>query len=191
MSPIAIGVLALGMSIDALVASISRGARNPSRRPDIGMALRTGLVFGVIEMLTPLVGWAAGMAAASFVESVDHWIAFALLGAVGGHMLLAAFAHGEASEESPARAGLMGLVLTALGTSVDAMAVGVSLAFLDVDIWVIALAIGLTTAAMATTGMLAGRVLGARFGRWAEGAGGLALMALGTGILLEHLGLWT
>jgi len=186
-SPLTIAVIAFGMSIDSLIVSMGRGA---VRTPRFGEAVRTGLVFGTVEMLTPLIGWFAGMAAARYVAAVDHWIAFALLGAVGGHMLIEAFrspADGECGE--PGRGSLLCLIVTAIGTSIDAMAVGVSLALLDVDIVVIALAIGATTFVMSTGGMLFGSMIGRRFGRWAAGAGGLALLALGVGILGEHLAL--
>ncbi|MEI4470880.1 manganese efflux pump MntP [Frigidibacter sp. MR17.24] len=184
MSPISIGVLAIGMSIDALIASLGRGAQARGR-PRLGAALRTGAVFGAVEAVTPVVGWALGVAAAGFVTAVDHWIAFGLLALVGGRMVMAAMGPREA--EAPAAQGLLALMATALGTSIDAAAVGVSLAFLDVNIWIVALAIGLATMLMSTTGMLAGRLLGARFGRWAEGLGGLALVGLGIGIVIEHL----
>jgi putative Mn2+ efflux pump MntP len=116
---------------------------------------------------------------------VDHWVAFTLLGLVGGRMVLEATRRDEAAPA--AGRSLLVLVVTAVGTSVDAMAVGVSLAFLDAEIWVIAAAIGFATFCMATGGMLAGRLLGRRFGRLAEALGGLALIALGGAILLEHL----
>lgn len=185
MSPIAIGVLAIGMSIDALIASIGRGAQGAAR-PGFGAALKTGAVFGAVETVTPLIGWALGVAAASFVQAVDHWIAFGLLALVGGRMVMAAMAARAEAEEAP-KAGMMALIATAVGTSVDAAAVGVSLAFLDVNIWVVAVAIGCATMVMSTTGILAGRLLGQRFGRWAEALGGIALMGLGLTILIEHL----
>ncbi|WP_182085306.1 manganese efflux pump MntP family protein [Aureimonas sp. ME7] len=185
MSPISIVLLALGMSVDALIASTSRGAA--LRRPSVGEAVRTGLVFGVIEAITPLIGWAAGVAASAYIAEVDHWIAFGLLGAVGGRMVLHAWRR-EADEPAPAvNRSVWILLATAVGTSLDAMAVGVSLAFLDVNIVVIAAAIGLATMLMSTGGVLAGRVIGARFGRYAEIVGGLALMGIGTSILIEHL----
>lgn len=188
MSPVSIAILALGMSIDAMVAALGRGAA--MRRPSLGTALKTGAIFGAVEALTPLLGWAMGIAAASYVQAVDHWIAFVLLGGVGGRMAVAALrrdptAQGEA--EAAPTASLAMLLLTAVGTSIDAMAVGVSLAFLDVDILTIALAIGLATALMSTGGILAGRLLGQRFGRYAEIVGGIALIGLGTAILIEHL----
>jgi putative Mn2+ efflux pump MntP len=189
MSPIAIGVLSIGMSVDALIASVGRGVG--IRRPSVRLALKTGLVFGLVEAVTPLIGWAAGKAASQWVQGVDHWIAFALLGAVGGHMVWQAIRRspepeaavvGESSTGSP-----FVLLATAFGTSIDAMAVGVSLAFLNVNIIIIACAIGAATFTMATGGMLAGRFIGKRFGRWAEMVGGVALMGLGTSILISHL----
>lgn len=183
MTPISIGVLAVSMSVDAFVASLGKGAQSP--RPSVGVALRTGAIFGVIEMLTPLIGWAAGMAASQIIVAVDHWIAFALLAGVGLHMILQAWRAGGGVDAGPAT--LAATVITAIGTSIDAMAVGVSLAFLEVNIVVIALAIGLATTVMSSTGVLAGRYLGRRFGRWAETLGGIALFGLGTAILIEHL----
>lgn len=183
MSPIAIGVLAISMSVDAFIASLGKGAT--MRRPSFAGALRTGAIFGLVEALTPLIGWTLGMAASRHVEAVDHWIAFALLGAVGVHM--AAQALSRDAGEASASDSLWATVATAVGTSIDAMAVGVSLAFLDVNILVIALAIGATTLVMSSTGLVAGRFLGRRFGRVIEALGGVALVALGAIILFEHL----
>jgi len=185
MSPFAVAVLAVSMSVDAFAVSIGRGAA--IGRPRMSEALRTGAVFGVVEAVTPVIGWAAGVAAAEFVAAVDHWIAFALLAGVGLHMLRAALRHRAADAAPPARRSLGVLVATAVGTSIDAMAVGVSLAFLDADIAVIALAIGLATFVMSSGGMLVGRLLGERFGRASELVAGVALCILGTTILWEHL----
>ncbi|MFC3693719.1 manganese efflux pump MntP family protein [Chenggangzhangella methanolivorans] len=185
MSPFAIALLAVGMSVDALIASVSRGAA--MGRPSFAEAARTGVVFGVVEALTPLIGWGAGVVASQYVQAVDHWVAFALLGAVGGRMFFHALKRsGDAAPSAPSQS--FGVLLaTAVGTSLDAMAVGVSLAFLQANIVVIALSIGLATALMSTGGMLAGRLIGARFGRYAELAGGLMLVGLGASILFEHL----
>ncbi|SMO75749.1 manganese efflux pump MntP family protein [Paracoccus laeviglucosivorans] len=183
MSPISIGVLAVSMSVDAFIASLGKGAT--ARRPGFGRAIKTGMIFGAVEAITPLIGWGLGMAASQYVQAVDHWIAFALLGAVGVHMALQALS--RKPDDAPAPASVWAVVVTAIGTSIDAMAVGVSLAFLDVNIFVIALAIGLATMVMSSTGMLAGRYLGHRFGRIIEAFGGLALITLGTLILIEHL----
>ena len=184
MTPITIGILAVSMSVDAFVACLGKGA---AQRPvGLGPALRTGAIFGAVEAITPLIGWGAGVAANRYVEAVDHWIAFALLSAVGLHMLFQALSRD--SEAAPAPSSLWRTLLTAVGTSIDAMAVGVSLAFLQVNILVIAIIIGLTTMTLSTSGLLAGRLLGRRFGRIAEMLGGVALIGLGGSILLRHLG---
>ncbi|GGF67109.1 putative manganese efflux pump MntP [Azorhizobium oxalatiphilum] len=184
MSPFAIAVLAVSMSVDAFAVSVGRGAA--LGRPRMTEALRTGAVFGIVEAITPLIGWALGVAASGFVEAVDHWIAFALLGGVGLHMLYQALWKADDEEAETGRSFTV-LIATAVGTSLDAMAIGVSLAFLNVNIIVIALAIGLATFLMSSGGMLVGRLIGTRFGRWAEGVAGVALFGLGLAILIEHL----
>jgi putative Mn2+ efflux pump MntP len=146
-------------------------------------------VFGVIEAITPLIGWGLGLAAAGFVEAVDHWIAFVLLSLVGGKMIWeAAKPHTDDDDAaSSGRGGLLALVMMAVGTSIDAAAVGVSLAFIGVNIVPVALSIGCATFVMTTIGMTIGRAIGARFGKIAEVVGGIALIGLGIGILVEHL----
>lgn len=185
MSPVSIAVLAVGMSVDALIAALGCGA-SPIR-PTLSQAVRTGLVFGIVEMLTPIIGWALGVAASQYIQAIDHWVAFILLAAVGGRMTIHAVSRSEAAHAEATGPSMTGLLATAVGTSLDAMAVGVSLAFLNVNIFVIAAAIGLATMVMSTGGMLAGRYLGARFGRYAEIVGGIALIGLGTKILFDHL----
>lgn len=185
MSPFSIFILAVSMSMDAFAVSVGRGAA--IGRPRFRETIRTGVVFGVIEAITPVIGWSAGVAAAQFVTAVDHWIAFGLLAAVGTHMLVAALRPKAEAADSRAKASFTVLLATAIGTSLDAMAVGVSLAFLEVNIVVIAVAIGLATFVMASGGMLLGRLIGERFGRVAEAVAGVALVALGASILYEHL----
>ncbi|WP_242912854.1 manganese efflux pump MntP family protein [Brevundimonas pishanensis] len=188
MSPIAIVVLAVSMSADAFAAAIGRGAQH---RPSVPQALRQGLVFGIIEALTPLIGFAIGIVAAGLVEAIDHWIAFGLLSIVGGKMLYEGLTRDpseDAEEEAPSRRGLFTLIATAVGTSIDAGAVGIGLAFLGANIWIIAAAIGVTTFGLATLGLLIGKFAGTKLGRAAEIIGGAALVLLGAKILLEHLG---
>ncbi|MBU9809382.1 manganese efflux pump MntP [Rahnella sp. C60] len=182
-------ILAFGMSMDAFAAAIGKGAS--LHRPPLKEALRTGLIFGVIEAITPVIGWGIGLAASQFIMSWDHWVAFTLLLILGIRMIVEAFRKDKAVEDTlaPRRHGFWLLVTTAVATSLDAMAVGVGLAFLQVNILVMALTIGAATTIMATSGMLLGRFLGAAMGKWAEILGGVVLIGIGTSILVEHLGL--
>jgi putative Mn2+ efflux pump MntP len=186
MAPLAIAVLSLSMSADAFAAAIGQGA---ARRPSVAAALRTGLVFGVIEGLTPILGWALGLAASAWVAAIDHWIAFGLLGLVGGRMIWEALFRAEhAGDARPSRRGRWAIVATAVGTSIDACVVGVTLALIGANIWVIAASIGFTTFVLATLGLLIGKTAGARLGSAVELVGGVLLIGLGVKILLEHLG---
>lgn len=185
MTPGAIALLSMSMSTDAFAAAVGRGASN---RLSFLKAVRTGAVFGVIEGLTPIMGWALGIAAASYVQAVDHWIAFSLLSIVGAKMIFDA-ARRDEEIDTPASSGALGLIVTAVGTSLDAAAIGVGLAFIGANIWVIAASIGFTTFVFTTIGMLVGGMIGTRFGKWAEIVGGIVLIGIGTAILIEHLGL--
>ena len=186
MSFLAVLLLALSMSADAFAAALGKGARLD--RPGWGEALRAGLIFGSIEAVTPLIGWALGMAASRYVAAFDHWIAFGLLTVIGGKMLWDALRREEEEEEKPKSHSLMVLVLTAIGTSIDALAVGVTLAIVGANIIVNALAIGAATFTMVTIGVMTGRVLGEKFGRYAEAGGGVILIAIGIKILVDHIG---
>jgi len=177
--------IAFSMSADAFAAALGKGAALD--RPHFLEAVRTGLIFGAIETATPLLGFLAGSAAAGYVEAIDHWIAFVLLGGIGARMIWNGL-NGGAEQARPKRHSLLILCATAIGTSIDALAIGVTLAFLDADILVTALAIGLTTFAMVTLGVMIGRLAGSRLGSLAEAAGGLLLIGIGTAILIEHMG---
>jgi len=183
MTILSLFILALGLSVDAFAAAIGRGAAIGT--PHLGVAIRAGLVFGITEMLTPVIGWAVGAAFADYVEAIDHWIAFVLLFAVGSHMAWHAFKR-EPDEPAP-KGGLLLLIGTAIGTSIDAMAVGVSLALLDVDIRIAAPIIGATTFVMTTIGMMAGKRIGEAVGHKAEIAAGIGLALIGCGILWSHV----
>jgi putative Mn2+ efflux pump MntP len=186
MSPVAVFFLALAMSTDAFAAAVGKGTA--LREPRWSEAIRTGLIFGVIEAITPVVGWAFGLAAADYVKQWDHWIAFALLGILGARMIAASIAtRGQDDVEKPTRHSFWILAMTGFATSIDALAVGVGLAFLDVDIVPIAIAIGCATGIMVTIGVMVGRLLGNVAGRWAEAVGGLMLIAIGSAILYQHL----
>ncbi|MGC6400851.1 manganese efflux pump MntP family protein [Sphingomonas sp. FW199] len=192
MTPLSITLLSFSMSADAFAASVGRGAAS---RPSLTAALRGGLVFGVVEAITPLIGWTLGLIAAGWVEAVDHWIAFGLLALVGGHMILQSFGaeEGDASDTAPRSApirasGAMALIATAIGTSIDAAAIGVGLAFIGVNIWLIAASIGMTTFAMTTIGLYLGGSVGTRLGKRVELLGGVMLIGIGLFILADHTG---
>ena len=178
-------LLAFGMSMDAFAASIGKGAT--LHKPKFSEAVRTGLIFGAIETLTPLVGWGLGMLASQFVLEWNHWIAFILLVFLGGRMIIEGF-RGDSDEacEAPRRHGFWLLVTTAFATSLDAMAVGVGLAFLQVSIVTTALAIGCATFIMSTLGMMVGRFIGPLLGKRAEILGGIVLIGIGSEILWSH-----
>jgi putative Mn2+ efflux pump MntP len=179
-------LLALAMSTDAFAAAVGKGTA--LQKPRWSEALRTGAIFGVIEAITPIVGWALGYAASGYVKSWDHWIAFTLLGILGARMIVAALkAPDEVETAKPTRHGFWLLAITGFATSIDAMAVGVGLAFLHVNIVPVAVAIGLATFLMVTIGVMVGRVLGNIAGRWAEAIGGVLLVGIGSAILYEHL----
>ena len=188
MSIFALILIAFAMSSDAFAASISKGAQLKS--PRILNALKMGLIFGVIEGITPIIGWAIGSAGSSYVQEIDHWIAFILLFSLGLHMLYVSFQTEETeislSPTSKKRA-LAATMLTALGTSIDAMTVGVTFAFLDVNIIIAAVLIGLATALMVTIGSLLGTWLGALVGKRAEAFGGIILIIIGSWTLYSHL----
>ena len=170
-------LLAFGMSMDAFAASIGKGAT--LHKPKFSEAVRTGLIFGVIETLTPLVGWGLGMLASQFVLEWNHWIAFILLVFLGGRMIVEGV-RGDSDE------ACWLLVTTAFATSLDAMAVGVGLAFLQVSIVTTALAIGCATFLMSTLGIMVGRFIGPLLGKRAEILGGIVLIGIGSEILWSH-----
>ena len=185
MNPFSMLLVGLAMSTDAFAAAVGKGAA--MQRPRFSEALRAGLIFGVIEAVTPLIGWLLGTAASRYITAWDHWIAFGVLGALGLHMAWNGLRPERDEAPAPERHGFWALAATGLGTSIDAMAVGVSLAFLEVHIGVVALVIGLCTLVMVTAGVMLGRVLGALAGRRAEIVGGVIMIGVGTVILYEHL----
>ena len=178
-------VLAFSLSMDSFAAALGTGA--VMRRPGLGEALRVGLLFGGVQLAMPLIGFTLGLTFAAYVEAVDHWIAFLLLLGVGGKMLWESLSDDDADDDSqPSRLGLGRLFLMAVATSIDAAAVGVSLAVMDVDIVGVCLLIGMVTFGMASSGVMMGRAAGPLFGKRAELLGGLGLIAIGIKILVEH-----
>ena len=187
MNFLATTALALAMSTDAFAVAVGKGAA--LQRPHLREALRTGAIFGIIEGLTPVIGWAMGHFAAPYVEAWDHWIAFTLLGVLGLRMIHAGLSNADdEDDEKPSSHSFWLLAVTGFATSIDAMAVGVGLAFIDANIVTTAGAIGLSTFIMVTIGVMVGRGLGKLVGKRAELVGGLVLIAIGALILYEHIG---
>ena len=187
MNFLATAALALALSTDAFAVAVGKGAA--LQRPHLREALRTGAIFGIIEGLTPVIGWAMGHFAAPYVEAWDHWIAFTLLGVLGLRMMRAGLSSAdEEDDEKPSSHSFWLLAVTGFATSIDAMAVGVGLAFIDANIVTTAGAIGLSTFIMVTLGVMVGRGLGKLVGKRAEFVGGLVLIAIGSLILYEHIG---
>ncbi len=175
--------------MDAFSVAICKGLA--LRRAPMGRCAIVGLWFGGFQALMPIIGYFAGVHFRGAIESVDHWIAFALLSLIGINMIREALGKEEDSEEcdnceeNPLAARKM--VPMAIATSIDALAVGVTFAFLAVDIWSSALAIGITTFALSVVGVKVGNIFGARYKSRAELAGGIILILIGLKILLEHL----
>lgn len=185
MSIISNTIIAFSMSADAFAASISKGVA--LKKPKLSYAMRIGLVFGIVETLAPIIGWLLGIMASSLIASVDHWVAFIILSIIGGKMVYEGCCKKEVERKESHKLSI--LILTAIGTSIDAMAVGTTLALLNVNILVMAGMIGSATFLMATIGIMTGHYIGTKAGKIAEVLGGLCLIAIGAKILIEHLGI--
>lgn len=178
-------LLAASLAADAFAVAISMGLS--AQKASFRDAVRVGLFFGGFQALMPLLGYLAGSTVSAVIERYDHWIAFGLLAFIGGRMLWES-ARGTEEGEQPSLGALRKLLVLSIATSIDALAVGVSLAVLREHIWVNAAWIGCVTFALSTLGVLAGRRLGRRMQRCATVAGGLVLIFIGAKILIEHLG---
>ena len=182
-------LIGVGLSMDAFAVSICKGLG--MRRLNMRQALVIGLFFGGFQALMPLIGWALGTQLADFITPIDHWIAFILLVLIGGKMLIDAFSGGdeqEAADPKDVRLDLKELLMLAIATSVDALAVGITFAFLGVNIVVAIAVIGVTTFALSVVGVAVGHAFGARYEKGATIVGGVVLILIGCKILLEHLG---
>lgn len=177
--------IAAGLSMDAFAVSVCKGLT--ARRGTAGRCVSAGLYFGGFQALMPLLGYLLGTGLASFVARVDHWIAFVLLCFIGGKMVREALSPAEC-EELDASFGPAAMLPLAVATSIDALAVGVTFAFLQVEILPAVTVIGGVTFAFSAAGVLLGSLFGARYKAKAELLGGVVLILMGAKILLEHLG---
>ncbi|RXK34220.1 hypothetical protein BBD39_00970 [Arsenophonus endosymbiont of Bemisia tabaci Asia II 3] len=180
--------LSLALSMDAFAASVCKGASlfNPSLRE----AIRTGFIFGIIEAITRIIGWSLGLLASRYIIKWNHWIAFSLLFILGSQMIYQSYHHAKNnSKPQPIHChNSFTFITTALATSLDAMAIiGVSLAFLQINIIHTAIAIGLMTMIMATLGILLGRYIGPLLVKNAEMIGGVTLIIIGFSIVYQNI----
>ena len=177
-------LLAIGVSMDAFAVSIAKGLATQRLRPKHYASV--ALWFGGFQALMPVVGYFVGANFASVVEHCDHWIAFGLLALIGGKMIYDTI-HGGDDDDTGADFRAKTMLVLAVATSIDALAIGVSLAFLQVDIWSSILFIGLTTAIFSAVGLQLGNIFGTRYKHGAELTGGIVLILIGAKILFEHL----
>jgi putative Mn2+ efflux pump MntP len=178
-------LIAIGLAMDAFAVSLGKGLT--LKRVDGKFALVAGAWFGGFQALMPIIGYLLGRTFAGFVISVDHWIAFVLLALIGINMIRDTLWGDKEQHTSDFSARSM--FLMAVATSIDALAVGVTMAFLDVNIWIAATVIGVITFALSAVGVVLGYRFGTLLGSKAGLLGGVILIGLGVKIILEHLGI--
>ena len=174
------------MAMDAFAVAISTGVVLP--RLSLRTVFRLSWHFGLFQFLMPVLGWLAGRSIHRFIADYDHWIAFTLLSFIGGKMIYESFRNREEEHKLDPTRGLTMVVLS-VATSIDALAVGLSMGVMGLDIWLPSIIIGLVAALMTALGMFLGRRLGKLFGKRMELLGGIILLLIGAKILAEHLGL--
>jgi len=185
MSLASLFIISVGLSMDACAVAICKGLA--MQKSSFRKSLLVGLWFGGFQALMPAIGYLLGSQFEKYIVNIDHWIAFILLGIIGGNMIKEAFSKEE--ECADASLAAKDMFLLAVATSIDALAVGVTFAFLQVQIIPAVLFIGIITFILSTLGVKIGNIFGCRFKSKAELAGGIILIIMGTKILLEHLGI--
>lgn len=179
-------LISVSVAMDAFAVSIGKGLTVTRVRPvDV---IKTALWFGGFQALFPLLGFFAANTFSKYVTAVDHWIIFALLTFIGGNMIREAFGEEEENSRETAQFDWRHMLPLAVACSIDAFAVGVSFAFMKVNIWFSVIVISVVTGAFSTVGLYIGRVFGARWQKPAQIAGGAVLVLIGLRVLLEHLG---
>lgn len=176
--------IGIALSMDAFSVSICKGLA--TKKFSLKTAVICGLWFGGFQALMPIIGYFLGAQFENLIVAIDHWIAFGLLLLIGANMIREAV-KGEESESADSTTAFKTMFMLAVATSIDALAVGVSFAFLQVNIWISVLIIGVTTFVFSFGGVAIGNFFGARYSKPAEITGGVILILLGTKILLEHL----
>lgn len=181
-------MIGVGLSMDAFAASVCKGLA--MRRLNVKNMLVIALFFGGFQAMMPCIGWFLGKQFEEYITSFDHWVAFALLAFIGGKMIFDVFRGGEenSSGEKNDCLNIKEILTLAVATSIDALAVGISFAFLQVNIIKAVSVIGVTTFVLSAAGVVIGNMFGARYEKKATLAGGIILVLIGLKILLEHLG---
>ena len=179
-------LIAVSLALDAFAVSVSSGISIPGFGPR--QAVKMGLWFGTFQFLMPLLGWLLGSSVSQYIEAVDHWVAFGLLAVIGGKMAWESLRRGCGEEdEAPPDLSARRLCVLAIATSIDALAVGITFAFLNVPILAAVAFIGVVTFVISALGVKIGNLFGARYKSKAEIFGGAVLILIGAKILLEHL----
>lgn len=184
-------LIGIGLAMDAFAVSVCKGLA--MEKVNKKQAVVIGLYFGGFQALMPFVGWLLGIRFQQYITSVDHWIAFVLLVFIGGRMIIEAVKDDDVQEirEKDPPLNHKEMLLLAIATSIDALAVGITFAFLDTPIIEAIVIIGVTTFVLSIAGVAMGNYFGTRYKKKAEIAGGIILVVIGTKILLEHLGILT
>lgn len=177
-------LIAVGLSMDAFAVSVCKGLS--VKKVGVKHAALAGLYFGGFQFLMPVIGYLLGFRFESVIENIDHWVAFVLLAFIGGNMIKESFGKAEELNDD---FGVKTMLLMAIATSIDALAVGITFAFLEVQILPAAGLIGVTTFLLSFVGIYIGNAFGTRYKSRAELAGGIILVVIGVKILLEHLGI--
>ncbi|MBR3827566.1 MAG: manganese efflux pump [Alistipes sp.] len=176
-------LVAIGLAMDAFAVSVGKGVT--LRRVAFRHAITAGVWFGGFQALMPIAGYLVGVRFSAVVASIDHWIAFGLLALIGINMIREAVWGDE--ESHTADFGVKTMLLMAIATSIDALAVGITIAFLGINIWVAATVIGIVTLLLSGVGIYLGSLFGSRLGSKAGIIGGVILIVIGLKILIEHL----
>jgi len=179
-------LIGVALSMDAFAVSVCKGLS--VKKAGVKHVLTVGVYFGGFQALMPMLGFLLGYKFESFITNIDHWIAFVLLAIIGGNMIREALGKDEDDKEND-DFSFRAMLPLAVATSIDALAVGISFAFLGVDIATAALLIGATTFVLSGAGIFVGNIFGSKYKSKAELAGGIVLILIGAKILLEHLGI--
>ncbi|MCL2260145.1 MAG: manganese efflux pump MntP family protein [Fibromonadales bacterium] len=180
-----ISLIAIGLSMDAFAVSITLGLS--VKKPKFKEFMLPGLYFGFFQMLMPLIGYFAGTLFAEKIQIFDHWIAFGLLGLIGGNMIKESFEEHKEEDLRKNPFAFVSMLLLAIATSIDALAVGVTFAFFSINIFASIAIIGVATCCISIAGVKIGNIFGIRFKSKAELLGGIVLVLIGVKILIEHL----